>query len=206
MCLSYISRLQVIKTKRSGIIFAAADILLRNIPRRMELNEEMVAAAILDPSIQHFDLIDEWLRVKRLTRTELLEKIIQKFDIDISKRLTQHQLPIEQPDVRLRLLQKHSSLTRSNDSLDSELFRFGNIKEQISDVLDFWRKQEINFPLLSQIARVIICKPATSAKSESAFSMAGSLICKKRANIDPLRAQKILFVHDNYELLKCDEF
>lgn len=67
--------------------------------------------------------------------------------------------------VRLLLLQEHLSLPRSNDSLDIELFRYANIIERISDVLNFWR-----------------------------------------ANIDPMRPQEMLSVHDNYELLKYDVF
>lgn len=206
-----ISRLNAIKAKRIGIICDAADILLQNIPNRIPLTEDMIAAAILDPSIQHLPVIDDWLRKQRKTRTEMLQNVIKTYNINICSesevmQSTQNQQQTQQHvDARLFLLQKYSAVTRNSSSLDTEVNRFNSVKEEVSDVLGFWRAQECNYPRLAQVARVILCKPATSAKSESAFSVAGALISKKRANIDPLRAQKVLFIHDNYNLLKCNE-
>lgn len=170
----------------------------------------MMAAAIIDPSMQHLSVIEDWMREERKTRGELLRNIINKYNIDMRSenevmQPSQNQLR-QGGDVRLFLLQKYSTLTARSSSLDNELIRFSGLKEEVSDVLEFWRSQETNYPRMAQVARVILCKPATSAKSESAFSIAGALISKKRANIDPLRAQKVLFIHDNYKLLKCDEF
>lgn len=178
----------------------------------MPLTEDMIAAAIVDPSIQHLHVIDDWLREQRKTKIEMLHSVVTTHNInlcsesEVIQSTTCQQQPQPNMDIRLFLLQKHSSVTRNISSLDAELNRFNGLKEEVSDVLGFWRMQEYTFPQMAQIAKVILCKPATSAKSESAFSVAGALITKKRANIDPLRAEKVLFIHDNYNLLKCGEF
>lgn len=110
---------------------------------------------------------------------------------------------IPENDIRMNLLKKHSTTARREYStLESELSRFTNITDAVPDVLVFWRAEQKSYPQLAQIARAILCKPATSAKSESAFSIAGALLTKKRANLDSLRSQKILFIHDNYPFLK----
>lgn len=54
---------------------------------------------------------------------------------------------------------------------------------------------------LSQIARVMLSFTATSAIVERFFSKAGILVTKRKANLDPMNIQKILFVHENYKLI-----
>lgn len=105
-------------------------------------------------------------------------------------------------DARMMLLQKHNLPSRrSQNGIDFELSRFANIKVQEPDVLSFRRDEEPNYPTMAAIANVLLSKPATSAASENAFSVAGALISRRRSSIDPLRARKMLFIHDNYDLL-----
>lgn len=210
--------MQSIKDEKNGVIVTAADILLRNLPKRMPLTEDMIAAAIVDPSMQHLPVIDNWLDEQKLSKIELLQKIIVKYNIDVSlcRTVTVTHKPTqseqtdasnepEETNYRLSLLKKYRSVPRQDKTLGNELLKFSMIQSEISDVLQFWRGHECNFVQLSSIAKVILCKPATSAKSESAFSVAGALVCKRRGSLDPLRITKTLFVHDNYDLLNCDE-
>lgn len=60
--------MEAIKTEKEGIICEAAEILLRNVHRRWPLNEEIVAAAMLDPAIQHIEAIQNWLESQNQTR------------------------------------------------------------------------------------------------------------------------------------------
>lgn len=99
------------------------------------------------------------------------------------------------------LLNKHIKVDQQMSTLGEELSRFQNVSQSEDDILSFWRKNEVNFPKLAKIAKVVLCIPMTSAKSESAFSIAGSLIRKRRASITPFRAEKLLFIHDNYDMV-----
>lgn len=195
-----------IRINKSGCIKTAAQILLTKMEKRFPVTKSMVAAAILDPSIQHIAAIDEWLDEKMITRAQLIRDIIAEMNIELD--FQSHDFQPEQPqqqnepqkygDIRLMLLQKHSVLNRENSSVENELKNFKNIREQIPDVLLFWKSQESNFPNIAKIAKVLLAIPATSAKSESCFSSAGALLCSRRAAIEPLRAEKILFIHDNF--------
>lgn len=101
------------------------------------------------------------------------------------------------------LLAKHLRNTHElASSLDEEVQRFMNHKHNGDDALEFWRKNATNFPRLAAIAKVLLSIPATSASSESAFSVAGCLLRSRRASIAPHKVQKVLLIHDNYDLLK----
>lgn len=100
---------------------------------------------------------------------------------------------------------KHVTISSGiSSSLTDEIYRFQsiNIKFCDDDILTFWQSQEKSYPRLSKIAKVLLGVPITSSKAESAFSIAGCLIRKDRASLDPFRIEKALFVHDNYDLFK----
>lgn len=47
-----------------GIGINAIDILLKNMPKRIQLTDEIIAAACIDPTIQKLPIIDRWLTEK----------------------------------------------------------------------------------------------------------------------------------------------
>ena len=55
-------------------------------------------------------------------------------------------------------------------------------------------------PVLSILARRILCIPATSAPSERVFSVAGLTISKCRTSILPQHASDLIFLHDSWQL------
>ncbi|KYN50374.1 hypothetical protein ALC57_00011, partial [Trachymyrmex cornetzi] len=59
---------------------------------------------------------------------------------------------------------------------------------------------------LYKLAKKVLCTPATSTPSERVFSIAGLLINNKRSSVCPSTVNKVIFIHDNYELCKqiCD--
>lgn len=137
------------------------------------------------------------------TRIQIIEHMITHFSIDLTHE-SQIAHTIHQPSKSIvsSLLNKHIKIDQHITTLSDEISRFQSLSYSEDDVLSFWKKNEINFPKLAKIAKVILCIPMTSAKSESAFSIAGSLIRKRRASITPFRAEKILFIHDNYDVIK----
>lgn len=205
--------MQIIKDdpSRDRWIRDAATFLLSRFNVRFPLNLQMMASAILDPEIQHLPAVDEWLDEHVETRLGVLTRIARDFEIDIDSKseedkTTQKNEQQKSPTINIRsmLIQKHSSLSKKKSCIEDELNRFSDINETTSDVLSFWRANDCAYPSLAKIAKVLLSKPSTSAKSESAFSVAGALLRDRRATIDPLRVQKTLFIHDNYEFLKSD--
>lgn len=131
----------------------------------------------------------------------MLRSIMNQFNITQSVAEPELEDIDNKTSLRMQLLRKHSNRS-PNIGLEAEIIRFSNIHTHEEDVLKFWHEEEKHFPLMAAVAKVLLCKPATSAASESAFSVAGALLSKRRASIDPFRARKILFIHDNYEMLQ----
>lgn len=149
-----------------------------------------------------------------------MQRIVGQFKIKLpssASESAQQAVPtqdgIEQPlnnlsdrrmTLREKLLARHIPIHRTgaDDKIEGELLRFHEIREIYDDVLDFWAKFADHYPNLSAIARVLYCIQATTATAESSFSFAGSVIRSRRATIDPFRVEKVLFIHDNYDLFK----
>lgn len=54
---------------------------------------------------------------------------------------------------------------------------------QYPNVLEFWKNQSQNFPLLSPIARKVLAVPATSVPSERVGSVAGNIVRARRSRL-----------------------
>lgn len=169
----------------------------------------MISAEILDPSIQHLSTIDDWLANEDTTRAQVLRDVCNDMGIDIDWEkigcdqspnvIVNNQIQGEN-DARIVLLKKHSTASQRSTNLETELNNFAHFITEVSDVLSFWKNYAHRYPTLAKIAEVLLAKPATSAKSESCFSVAGALLTSKRSCINPLRVEKTLFLHDNYHL------
>lgn len=84
----------------------------------------------------------------------------------------------------------------------NEYFDEARMTGRSSGVLKWWGKHDQKFPVLAKLARLVLAIPATSAASESAFSISSCVISARRSNIAPYNASQILFVHDNYDLVQ----
>lgn len=187
--------LEAIREKKSGCIKSAAQILLTNMEKRFPVTKLMIAASIVDASVQHIEAVDDWLNKHDTSRAQVLRDIAAELNIVLDansdsneeqQRLHTGSMCRQGNSVRLTLLGKHTSLNRTN-TIENELSNFINIREEVPDILLFWKHQASNYPRLAKIANVIL---ATSAKSESCFSSAGALLSSRRAAIEPLRAEK----------------
>jgi hypothetical protein len=69
-----------------------------------------------------------------------------------------------------------------------------------SDPLTWWLLNANMLPILSTLARRLLCVPATSAPSERVFSVAGLTISKCRTSVQPQHASDLIFLHDSWEL------
>jgi hypothetical protein len=88
---------------------------------------------------------------------------------------------------------------RARDSLQRELELY--LEEQLlphtSCPLTWWRAHQLTYPAVAEVARHILCVPATSVPSERLFSKAGDVITKKRNSLEPKKAEQIIFIMDN---------
>ena len=70
------------------------------------------------------------------------------------------------------------------------------------NILLWWKlKGAPTFPIMSRVARSVLCIPASSSKSESNFSDAGNMITKNRSRLKPSIVNDLLFVRSNQDLV-----
>jgi hypothetical protein len=60
--------------------------------------------------------------------------------------------------------------------------------------LEWWRLRKDSYPILSRLARIYFGVQTTSASSERIFSKDKRVIAKKRTNLDPERADTLIWL------------
>ncbi|GBC00393.1 hypothetical protein RclHR1_03840015 [Rhizophagus clarus] len=66
--------------------------------------------------------------------------------------------------------------------------------------LEWWKMSEKGFPILSILAKVYLCIPATSTPSERLFSNASNLMTVKRTQLSNSTFEHLLFLKKNWNL------
>lgn len=67
----------------------------------------------------------------------------------------------------------------------------------VADGNETWKSRQSQYPLLSQLVRKYWSLPATSVRSEEAFSTAGNVLTKKRNRLLPENVDRLVFLHNN---------
>ena len=64
-----------------------------------------------------------------------------------------------------------------------------------TDPLDFWTKNQLQFPILALVARRVLAVPATSASTERLFSASGRVCTFDRASLKPANVDILSTLH-----------
>jgi len=67
--------------------------------------------------------------------------------------------------------------------------------------LEFWRERCSDYPILSEMAKIYLAVSPGSVPVESMFSTAGNMLNSKRSSMAPYKADMVLFIHDNYDVV-----
>ncbi len=74
------------------------------------------------------------------------------------------------------------------------MYRASPILPKTVDVLNFWRDNAKNYPMLVKVVRRIFCIQATSTSSERTFSTGGAVVTPKRSNLDPENVNMLVYL------------
>ena len=101
------------------------------------------------------------------------------------------------------LLGEEEDTVASNDTCDAQLAQFFVEKAapHSTNPIDWWRQNEFRFPQLAEVARSVLCVPATSTPSERLFSTAGLTVTKLRNCLKPDNVDALVFLNKNFEYL-----
>uniref|UniRef100_A0A9J8CLF4 BED-type domain-containing protein n=1 Tax=Cyprinus carpio carpio TaxID=630221 RepID=A0A9J8CLF4_CYPCA len=83
----------------------------------------------------------------------------------------------------------------NRESIEKELSLY-LLMEAGSDTepLEWWKRNEVHFPLVAKLARKYLCIPATSSPSERAFSASGNIVSCQRSALKPARVDQLVFL------------
>ena len=88
-------------------------------------------------------------------------------------------------------------LFRTISAVKIEQFLGLPVAKHVAYPLEWWKKYEQQFPQLAAVARQVLSVQPTSAPSERVFSASGTVFSKKRMNLTPDNADKLIFMHLN---------
>ena len=193
----------------------AVQILLNSLDKRLPVNLDMILASLMDPAIQHLPIIKEYMAKHQIDMADVIHEKWVNYKLSVDNNNTS---PVktskfnQNPKVgnapkriRLELVEKHCSTSASTTSplecIRREVNKYTSLMGVVEEPLDWWRKNKAQFPYLSEFAKIQLSFMATSAIVERHFSKCGVLITKRKANLDPMSVQKILFIHENYHVL-----
>lgn len=69
-----------------------------------------------------------------------------------------------------------------------------------SNILEFWESR-YDLPQLRQLAKEILCIPATAVVDEKIFSEEATLFTKRRLNMEIENLSQMLYIHENFDML-----
>ena len=188
----------------------------------------MNKAAFLDPRfkkfphLSHCHLSTTQLDNVSISLKEEMEGLLQKLraesatqesdsaDVQIMGTSDSDKPPLKKAE-KIHLLRKllgedfgnsNATTERSNeDQAQAELARY-KAEPQMpleQNPLKWWKEHNTIYPILTKLARKYLCLPSTSVPSECLFSISGIIINEKRAALDPLNVDEIVFLHNNLE-------
>lgn len=200
----------------SSIIKTSVEFLLQTLDERFIITENMIVATFLDPSAQKLPLILQYLNRNDTDMPTILTKKWFEYNVELDENIaatTKHNSSKNTKEsasppakrIRMEFIKKHTSSDDTTDdsplsSITIELSSYTiNHSEYVDEPLVWWKRNSVVYPYLSALAKVMLSIPASSGSTERHFSQAGGLITKKKAQLDPLTAKKVMFVHDNYK-------
>lgn len=184
---------------------------------RFVITDNMIIASFLDPSTHKLPAISRYLSDNHTDMMTLLVKKWKQYDVVLQPSLksTENNKKASKPKVakpsaaarlRLSLLEKHIGRDISHDAdldledaISKEYLQYVSVSTIVEDPLSWWREHSGAFPHLSSLARVMLSIPVASGSTERHFSETGALITKRKAQLDALNAERIMFIHDNFK-------
>ncbi|CAF1448733.1 unnamed protein product, partial [Didymodactylos carnosus] len=74
--------------------------------------------------------------------------------------------------------------------------------EKETNILNYWKLNETQYPILAQLAKQILCIPATSTAIERLFPYSGNTITNRRTRLETGRVNHLLFIQRNLSTLR----
>jgi zinc finger BED domain-containing protein 1 (E3 SUMO-protein ligase ZBED1) len=193
-------------TGAPGTVFTENE-TLGNFQRQKGIPKKTLMASFLDPrtkDLSTMHILDS-IPLIDLVRNEMLKSEIEDVQdfVVLPEDVPEDVRTVEDiaVDERMPFFNNYRFHLPSIPILDRDV---ENNKYKYTNPLLWWKAHQKDLPILSRLARRILCIPATSAPSERVFSMAGLTISNLRASLSAENASALIFLHDTWEI--AEEF
>jgi hypothetical protein len=174
------------------------------VEKRLVTDKLVKLACCFDPAVRNAVLsANETRTILQQTYTDLCKS---RYDSSVFDSCNDEELEVGESstakNLRLSLIQETAANSQHSaaNPLQQEINHYLALNDE-SSALEFWKRYEKSFPILSAMARVYLCVSAGSVPVESLFSTAGLILNSRRSSLAPYRMNMVCFVHDNYDLL-----
>lgn len=102
-----------------------------------------------------------------------------------------------------KYLLEYMDIVEESDETHDEVDIYMNLKFNdiySANILEFWESR-YDLPHLRQLAREILCIPASGIVAEKIFSEEANLLSKRRLNMEIENVKQMLHIHENVEML-----
>jgi len=187
-------------------------ILLENV------SEPILLSVYLDPRFKSFLFVEE--ETSRIQLVAKAKAVANKWMGSILLSLDQVQqqvLPVINDERRQTLVDLFGDIvilhatdpdSGSLRTLEQELERYNQIanisflsqangKENVTDILSWWKLHQTEYPRLSEVARKVLCLTATSVPCERVFSRGGWIVNKRRCSLSRSTVSLLVFLSCN---------
>jgi len=161
---------------------------LSDLSRRCNLEdmpEAVYLATILDPNLKNYTVPTG----KKKDTWALLEAQYKRLATNLSAQVEQKE-SIEESDDTTSLAKLRKQMVNKTP-VQSEIKRYKAVDTPSMPALEWWKVNQIHFPVLYHLARKYLAIPASSAPVERLFSTAGNVITKNRQRLKPETARAL---------------
>lgn len=158
--------------------------------------------------MQKLPLLSVYCRANDTNMSDMLVKKWVEYEPELkivrSDKVSKPKAPNRVGKLRMELIQKHVGTEYSADDgfenqIQQEYLKYTAVCDIVDDPLLWWKSHEAAFPYLSALARIMLSIPGSSGATEHNFSETGYYVNKKKANLNHLTIEMVMFIHDNFK-------
>nr|KAJ0222091.1 hypothetical protein LSAT_V11C200062950 [Lactuca sativa] len=182
------------------------------------LNDFTCFAVLLDPQMKSIFLSAIIKKMIENTRTE--ENILLESTIKLNTMSTVREIEKRMENLFKTYEEKYANVGDTSVTVENELRRYLNEPrvtfDKNFDILDWWKKNALRFPIVARMAKDILSIQVTTVASESAFSTCGRILDEYRTRLntpivealvctqDWVRKSRKPIIDDDEDILKDD--
>ena len=185
-----------IKEGDLGALISFKKVVSQELCRRFEFDEDSVAvlATAVDPRHSHLTCFTP---EQRSGVQDILREKVQQMTSSGKQMQGEEPAKKKKKETAMSFLLGMTTQDDSDSSTEVDRFVAESQLQPDDDALEWWGRNEHRFPMVANLARRLLCVPATSVPSERIFSTAGMIVNNLRSSLSPDNVDMLIFLNKN---------